>query len=668
MDIYSLLNIKEDVLKNFPLLANRVADHQVERVINRNTSQLKKIEDRVLVDKAINVSQQSIDEIIQKVRKAARYHDLSSEDWSMHELRIISYYLMKLRNNADAYYFALALLDQNWKNLFFNGLVFYLINSWHNIEPEYRERTCGLLVKKLTNYEDSNKRYLQLKEHVDFFEPSGPLRLAALVRQKGMNLLDAPSLIGKKNSSLSASYFSDVVIRFYKDKRIEHFSTLDEVFNVHNFDRTRKLVFANLVAYENSHPDGFRRAKLCQYINRTLGDVSLASTWAPFLGASLEEAKQLQQAMKMVNIWFAQQIIETFFEICVQDKNRKEFWLNYVEYIDGFKIVGSSVVRALLRSDEKIGATFAKHFVETNSSTSQTSALVLFMKNKVLVEFSDTGALYVYNKNHTKAKLIFRATRSLNSTADLKEPSMDKLIDSYDWGGQSNNEEGKMSHIGYWSTRLTKWIQEKIINSNEQSFSFSNTNEESIFKATPLPKEQESGFSKNSSSALNNGTEKMKSTSTPPFQRPGFHPNNESHSVERVQEARGTAASAIAKSPQLEKKNGAQTYAPNTYLRNINYRISSKNIDENNRLKIVADMKGFYLYNSKKNDFLLLQEHQFKGLGHIWIKKTNDTNWFEIVHYFMGTEHSIGFFKNIFNGISFKKNLNITDRIPFIFK
>ena len=106
---------------------------------------------------------------------------------------------------------------------------------------------------------------------------------------------------------------------------------------------------------------------------------------------------------------------------------------------------------------------FLKHFIETNQYSSQTAALVLFIKNKMIVEFSDTGALYVYNQNHNQVKLITSRQRSLNSTNDLKIPSMQLLIEISEWGSLYFNEEGRMTHQGHWQSRLSSWIQKMVL-------------------------------------------------------------------------------------------------------------------------------------------------------------------------------------------------------------
>ena len=716
MDIYGLLDIKEDVLQNFPLLANRVADHQIEKVINRNTSKLKLIEENVLVEKQLNVSVQTVDEVIQKVIKSARKKDGSSDSWSFHELRIISYYLTKLRGNPRYYQFALNLLDEHWRSIFFNGLVFYLMNSWHSIEKEYREMTCHLLTQKLANYNDKNRRYLLLKEHIDFFEPSGPIRLAALVQQKEINIIEAPTLLGYKNATLCASYYSDVIIKFFQNRKVENYPDLNVIFQLHNNNRTKKLVFANLVEYENENPNGFRRDKLCQYINHTLGDVSLASTWAPFIGATQKEADRLHNAMKMVNIWFAQQIIETFFEICVQDSSRKNFWLDYVENIDGFKIVGSSVIRALLRSNQKIGNTFSKLFIETNSTTSQTAALVFFMKNKVLVEFSDTGALYVYNKNHPKARKILRSPRSLNSTADLKETSMDKLIDNYEWG-QTNNEEGRMSHIGYWQQRLANWLQVMVIDSRQPSFNDYNKQEEDLFQARPLPSEpdltadtsdknkvdelhEESAsyhpepINKNSQTEVgtneklndsgNKSHEKFSGNMpTPPVSEhlysrgsiiSGKTTNNEKTSEPEYNFQKGfrKIRERIKQKFQSDKTTPPTFPVEDTsndndynnspqilFVNRVKYILSSKSI--HGSYQVIANQVGFYLYNFFTSRSALLQKNtpHIKEGSSIWLKTRGLSGWFEICLNYADSNDIIGYlFFNEDNSISFKKHLH----------
>ena len=64
IDIYSLLNISKEQFRDFPLLANRVIDHQIAKVVNKNIDGLQQVKDRMLVDKGLEIPQQSIGEEI----------------------------------------------------------------------------------------------------------------------------------------------------------------------------------------------------------------------------------------------------------------------------------------------------------------------------------------------------------------------------------------------------------------------------------------------------------------------------------------------------------------------------------------------------------------------------------------------------------------------------
>ena len=624
IDIYSLLNIQKEQIQDYPLLANRVIDYQFEKVVNKNIDALKQIKDRMLVDKGLEIPQRSIEEVISKVLYFSSKKDDSLDNWSNHELRIISYYLMKLRNNPEDYHFAISLLDKGWRNLFFNGLVFYLMNSWNAIEDEYREATCQLVVKKLLEYKDNNKRYKQLKNYSNLFDKNGPMRMAALVTAKNMKLIDAPTLIGFKNSTFKQSYYSDVIIKYINTRKIRNIDVIDEIFECHDLDRTKKIVLANLVEQEDRIGDSISRSILCKYINRKLGDVTLASTWAPFEGATYEDAQKLKRSMKLAYMWFAQQIIEVFFEVCVQDRERRDFWLKYVDHLSGFKIVGSTAVKRVLQNDNRVSGMFLKHFIETKSYSSQTSALVLFIKNKMIVEFSDKGALYVYNQNHNQVKLVTTQRKfNLNSTDDLKITSMQALIESDYWGGYDYNEQGRMPHQGYWQSRLSQWMQQIVLSSNNNAVSFLDTKDDELFKEKALAIEEEI--------VIEQPKEPIKSS---PQQLNLF--NNDSRGKERKHLIQNDVV----------------------YEGNVISRLSSKWLEGN--IRVIANDWGFYINSATSSQCARIKRFipGEKAIGSIWIKRSNGTGWNEVVHIHNGTEISIGYITRKGHEILYKENLN----------
>lgn len=619
-NVYSLLNINSGVIKDFPLQAMRVDENQLNKVLNKNMRLLKQIEERMRDDKGIKVSPHSIDETISKLKRLSSKDDYSIENWSIRELRIVSYYLMKLRNNPKDYFYALSLLDKCWRNMFFNGLIFYVLNSWNYIEPEFRDATCRLITDRLKAYNDNNKRYILLKNHLNLFDKNGPLRMAALLKAKNLELFNAPSILGYKNSGFKQSYYSDVIINYVEKNNISKLDVISEIFDYHDIDRTKKLVCAYLVERENKIGDEIRRSVLCKFINRTLGDVTLASTWAPFAGASNEEAAKLQNAMKLVYMWFAQQIIEVFFEVCVQDKERKNFWLKYVKYLSGFKIIGSTATKRMLQSDPRIGNMFLKHFKETSSYSSQTSALVLFIKNKMLVEFSDTGALYVYNQGHKQVGLV-TSSRSLNSTNDLKVPSINLLVEQ-DYYRTYHHEEGRFVHRGEWQSRLTYWLESKVLSKYNSSVSFFDKKDDELFKEKPLSKDFD---------IYQSYSEKDEQTPIP-----------------------RTKSSEIVSATVNEEII--------SYENNVAFSISSKPF-YNHRYRIVANSNGFYLNKVGTSSFARFKVPQ-KGEsphGEIRIKVPMDNSWCEIVHFYLGTLFNLGYIKLEGCNIFYKTNYNQKD-------
>lgn len=643
-DIYALLNINKSVLQDFHLQAERAVDHQTKLAIKSSVRTLKEIEERMMTDKCVTISQQTIDEIMMKVIKNAKEENMDMSIWSIRELRIVSYYLVKLQGNEQVYMYALLLIESNWRDLFFNGLSFYCLDKWNMIDPELRMLTCELLTKKLQQYKNNNKKYVAMKNHANLFDEAGPRRLYALLSQKKQDVREAPNYFCNKPSTISQSYYSDVIINFFEANKITDLDYVESILEQHKEDRTKKLIFADLVARVNNYGDDIKRTQLCKFANRILGDITLASTWAPFFGATEKDAVKLKKAKRLVNLWFNQKIIETFFEVCVQDRDRKEFWLKYVGYVSSFKIVGSTAIKRLLQGDSRVSSIFLPHYIDTASYSSQTSALVLFIKNKMIVEFSDTGALYVYNQSHAKAKLLVTNKKyNISSTADLKIPSMSSLVYISDWGYKTNYEEGRMTHQGYWQDRLKGWMQEMVISANNTGLSFQDSQDNDLFKAKPIPKEEFKPSPK-------------------PIQKTLFD-----NVPEYLQQSNASTVTFNKPKP-VELKVSKPSIPPLTkakqavYESNVSFSLSSKWI-ANDRCRIVCNHKGFYVH--------ILRGHQFVHLrslvggvnptGRIWIKKPNDSRWQEIVHSISDREISIGFVKQGGGGLLFKQEFRQND-------
>lgn len=668
MDAFNLLGLDRSFLREFPILANRIDDSQTERIVRQNIKKLEEIETRSLANENLNIPKYSVDEVLYKISMSARQNDTEIDKWTTRDLRILSYYIMRFQDDDNAYKYALTLLDLKWKNLYFNGLVFYVLNSWNMIKPDLRKSTCQLIINKLRGYNDANRKFLLYKNHANYFEEAGPTRMATLLSSKQQDVKEAPLILGNKKISIAQSYYSDVIVK-YVEKNDVSLDYLAELFEKHNLNRTKKLVFANLVEQADSDGDTYKQTQLSNFINRTLGDVTLPATWAPFPGATEDEAQRLKHAMQLVKQWFTRRVIETFFEVCVQDRDRKNFWLKYVPHISGFKIVGSSLTKYSLQSDPRTGNIFAKHFIETNSKYSVTAALVLSIRNKVFVEFSDTGALYVYNQDNGYIRFLKTGVRYINSTNDLKNTSMITLIENNDYYIR-HHHEGRMTHQGYWQSRLNSWFRNIVFkNDNIPYTPFFESPDESIFKAQELPKQEpikRPDRRSGNEDVLNyykNATIKPAIASKPVNSSAIQSTNADISTYKKYTQT------ALFKN--LESKESTSTQPATQYRQkqakyetNVKYVIASR-WEFNNACRIVCNINGYYIYiiNGQRYYFLQSLIGKAQPMGSLWIKKPNKEGWTEIIHYVLGQELSVGYVKKENGKLIYMEDLDLDDQL-----
>ena len=182
-NIYGLLNLNQDILENFALQGRLIENNvETDRILRNATRKLKAIEDRMQDDgKRPYFNQQSIEEVIEKVKRETNGANM---DWTIKELRLVSYYMVRFRNEQNVFDHALQLLENNWKDMFINGLMFFLMNSWNICTDNLLIGVSELIKRHLVNYSGPIKRYLILKQQTDLLEKSGPVRLATLISAK----------------------------------------------------------------------------------------------------------------------------------------------------------------------------------------------------------------------------------------------------------------------------------------------------------------------------------------------------------------------------------------------------------------------------------------------------------------------------------------------------
>ena len=608
-NIYGLLGLNKDELENFELQGKVVQENVgIQRILNSASKRLKEIEQMMTAfDTRPEFSAIQTSEIINKLKADANRGGRAS--WTASELRIVSFYMMRFQNSSKEFNHALNLLSSNWRNLYLNGLAFFMLNSWTTCMPELKTKCFELIRQKLNIYDGGISKYIMLKNHISLFEETGPLRMAALIEAKNMKLNEAPKILGFSPSNFSLTYFSEVILCFIR-RQNSSLEEIEDIFRYHTLDRTKKLAMANLIDRAERSGDTYQQERTVKTARRVFGyDITLESTWAPFTGASEEERSLLKATHDLIIAWYARKSVEVFFEVACQDKERREFWLKYIENVNDFRIVGSQSIRSMLNSDGRVRDALNTCFIETNSRMSQTSALVLYIKNKIFIEFSDTGALYIYNTNRTGIPNIKRI-KNIDKTDNLKITTINLLVEQEigSWGSKwyTHYEEGKLHHRGDWQGRLRSWLNQILgLRAGQRR---ENIRQERI--EPPVVQ----------TSLFENFDEERKIKS---------NINNFGHSKQ-----------------------------------NQNYQtlLSSKSIAEN-RIQIVAAKNksflhpgGYYFHLIQKGTYHIIETPLQSEIGSIWIRRQDSTGEREMVHAFRGREYVIGYVKEYENYVTFRKN------------
>ena len=226
-----------------------------------------------------------------------------------------------------------------------------------------------------------------------------------------------------------------------------------------------------------------------------------------------------------------------------------------------------------------------------------------------MVEFSDTGALYVYDRGNTTISFIDKGKNTIGSVADLKQTSLPLLVEE-SYYSYYYSEEGRHNHRGEWERRLRVWMQRYIFNSTEQDIS--NSRDDEIFVSKPLPSQSPS---------------------------PQFREEDVSSPKNMGRQTVNIQTSLFS-----EENDDFET--------NLKFSLASKWIF--GKFRVVGGTKGFYI--NVRNKFYFIKELEEKELpeGNIWVKHPKN-GWFNVVHYHITNGSNIGYIKIDLNTLLYKR-------------
>lgn len=235
------------------------------------------------------------------------------------------------------------------------------------------------------------------------------------------------------------------------------YDELINVLNLHNNPVTDRSVIPLFVTQKNKLSTSSKEA-LEALSKLRIGDCENNAKWSLPAEVETERHELLNEAQKLIRFWTNEKYISVYFEKCVDDLQRKQFWLKYIKDIERIRIAGSKVTKQRMNADPRLVQLLQGKFIlGTNNTRSDTSAIIMQIRGKVYIEFSERGnALYVYQEQKLPVEKLFSRT-TIQSINSLKQTYMNQLIEIESWD-EWHNEYGRMVHIGEWERRLSNYI------------------------------------------------------------------------------------------------------------------------------------------------------------------------------------------------------------------
>lgn len=452
------------------LLAKRIIELPVFNKIIERKDRLERVTLKNNLDVFKNNNTAALRETFIKFK--LNFYNVFQTGFSTRELKNLSFALnyeidehTSIFDNPTELRLLLEYLNSNWRDIYLLGLFDCLLKRWGDTESF--AILNSFFVEKIINYTGNRKLLSEIKNNIKYFRASnGNVLLGADLAHLDLGPVEATSYLKLPDTWITYNYFSLVIDTFFEKKKSTLFSImkdLDIAFDKHSNSITNKRTVSKIIIYSHYRRDEELKQKAKSMAFKHIGDPENNQKWN-FVEGTEEERGMLLEAQRILNAWIIEQFISVFFEKCINDSRRKQFWLEYTKHISEFRVVGSRHIKRILKEDQRIKDLVDARFIYTLNQNIQNSAIVLKIRDHILVEFSDSGSFYAYRSANPRAPNF--ASRNIRSINSLKDTSMPTLF--YRQGNyiHSLKVEGKKPHTdGYldWETALTYWIENVVM-------------------------------------------------------------------------------------------------------------------------------------------------------------------------------------------------------------
>jgi hypothetical protein len=456
---FSPTTLKHSALKIIPTKLNTLNELNIDK--------LYKIRDAIGVKSFSFAGKNLIPQVYRKFKNSINNSKINLE---RSELRTLTYSLTYSEQNLKTIFstevelkIALEIMEENWRDSFLLGLIDCLLSNWETNYRKSLELLEHFITKKLDNYTGNRTTLISFKNNKRYFNSkNGDLILGDTIAKLKKSIKEATKILGVPESWFSYSYFSRVIVTYFEKNKaniINEIDNLHEVLLKNNNIITSKRLISKLIIHVNQPEFASLQDKVKKISFNQIGDPNNKSNWTAFENASENEKNDIIKGRNILNEWITRQFINVFFNICINDDRRKQFWLKYVKSITSFKVYGPSSTKSTLKSDERIAEYIDARF-ETVYSNRDVSAFILYIGDYTIIEFSNEGyACCAYKNNSSNRPPL---NKRLNSVDDLRNSSLPLAIQS-DSNYYYISDEGRLFHNSNWESKFNHWLKDKVL-------------------------------------------------------------------------------------------------------------------------------------------------------------------------------------------------------------
>ena len=359
----------------------------------------------------------------------------------------------------------LNVLNMYWRDSFIIGLFSSMIQCWECENRRPFERLHHFIITKIKDYQGERPSILRLKAHVDYYQHThGPEQLSRDLFDNRIGALLAPEYLGLPRRWIEYEYFSKIIAAYFEqgeeDREARYFQIF-RILEIHTSKTTAKRIISRMIVELHQEPNLTLQSQVKQLAFKRIGDPAFDAYWTPPHSANEAEIEQIEAARKILNGWITAEFIAVFFETCLNDERRKNYWLRYAKSITHFRVIGSKGMLQELEQDKRIKEYLPTRFQALPGRAASKSAIMMRMNKYTLVEFSDTGfAFYAYRQDHPHCPAFNTLYTGLEELRDARMPiisiSDGALIDE-------TIEQGRLRHANEWEKAFDVFLNEHVL-------------------------------------------------------------------------------------------------------------------------------------------------------------------------------------------------------------